>query len=163
AKTGAAGPILKGNAGWGTRAVFSADGKRIIKTAWDQTARVWDAGTGTELSVLRGHNAALFDAGFSPGGKYGLNAGHVGAARLWFEESATVTAIADHTAAVFGVEFSPDGTRVVTGSTDGTVRVAAADTGRNLFTILEKRGTLQSFRLSPDGTRILTTSSDRTA
>jgi WD40 repeat protein len=163
AKTGAAGPVLKGHAGWVTRAAFSADGKRIITTSWDQTARIWDAGTGTELAVLRGHNAALFDAVFSPDGKWALTSAYDGTARLWFVEgSTTVNTITDHTANVFNVQFSPDGARIVTGSSDG-VRVAAADTGRNLLTIREKKGGPQSFRLSPDGTRILTTSSDGTA
>ena len=146
-KTGAAGPVLKGHAGWVTRAAFSADGKRIITTSWDQTARIWDAGTGTELAVLRGHNAALFDAVFSPDGKWALTSAYDGTARLWFVEgSTTVNTITDHTANVFNVQFSPDGARIVTGSSDG-VRVAAADTGRNLLTIREKKGGPQSFRL----------------
>ena len=96
--------------------------------------------TGTELAVLRGHNAALFDAVFSPDGKWALTSAYDGTARLWFVEgSTTVNTITDHTANVFNVQFSPDGARIVTGSSDG-VRVAAADTGRNLLTIREKKG-----------------------
>ena len=36
-------------------AVFSPDGTRIVTASWDKTARIWDAATGKEITVLRGH------------------------------------------------------------------------------------------------------------
>jgi len=33
-------------------AAFSPDGTRIVTASWDNTARVWDAATGSELSIL---------------------------------------------------------------------------------------------------------------
>ncbi len=47
-------------------ASFSADGTRIITTSDDKTARIWDATTGRQLHVLRGHTAAVNDGAFSP-------------------------------------------------------------------------------------------------
>ena len=40
-------------------AVFSPDGKRILATSHDDTARVWDVTSGEELFVLRGHESAV--------------------------------------------------------------------------------------------------------
>jgi len=34
----------------------------------DKTARIWDAATGKEIKVLRGHDGYVFSAGFSPDG-----------------------------------------------------------------------------------------------
>ena len=36
-------------------AAFSPDGTRIVTASDDKTARIWDAATGKELTVLRGH------------------------------------------------------------------------------------------------------------
>ena len=38
-------------------AAFSPDGSRIVSASFDNTARVWDAATGLELEVLRGHQS----------------------------------------------------------------------------------------------------------
>jgi WD40 repeat protein len=36
-------------------AAFSPDGARIVTASNDHTARIWDATTGAEIKVLRGH------------------------------------------------------------------------------------------------------------
>ena len=43
---------------------------------------LWDVG-GNELDILRGHDAAVFSAVFSPDGKTILTASDDGTARLW--------------------------------------------------------------------------------
>src|SRR5262249_48926707 len=45
---------LVGHTGRILSVAFSPDGKRIVTGSWDNTARVWDAETGTELRALRG-------------------------------------------------------------------------------------------------------------
>ena len=50
-------------------AVYSPDGQRMVTASQDRTARVWDAITGRELAVLRGHDGGLACAAFSPDGK----------------------------------------------------------------------------------------------
>lgn len=64
--------------------------------------------------------------------------------------------------AVTEAEYSPDGSRVVTASADGSVRVFRARTGQELAALRHKgRATSASF--SPDGRLIATAGSDRTA
>ena len=36
-------------------AAFSPDGSRIVTASDDKTARIWDAASGKEIAVLRGH------------------------------------------------------------------------------------------------------------
>ena len=65
-----------------------------------------------------------------------------------------------HASAVKGVAYSPDGARIATGSTDKTVKVWDAVTGRELLT-LGHADAVGSVVYSPDGDRIAA-ASDRT-
>ena len=40
-------------------AAFSPDGTRIVTASDDKTARIWDAATGKEIAVLRGHDDSV--------------------------------------------------------------------------------------------------------
>ena len=68
----------------------------------------------------------------------------------------------DHGYAVRAVAFSPDGTRVATGSDDGSARVFDAATGAELCR-LDHDGGVHAVAFSPDGTRVATGSGDRSA
>ena len=48
--------------------VFSPDGKRVLTAGADATARTYDAATGAELAVLRGHDGDVMSAAFSSNG-----------------------------------------------------------------------------------------------
>ncbi|MCH8342580.1 MAG: PD40 domain-containing protein [Planctomycetes bacterium] len=63
-------------------ASFSPDGTRIVTASWDNTARVWDAATGEQLLVLRGHEFIVYSASFSPDGKR-IVTGHDSTIRIW--------------------------------------------------------------------------------
>src|SRR5262249_61460976 len=45
-------------------AAFSPDGSRIVTASWDRTARIWDAASGKEIAVLRGHEGSVQSAAF---------------------------------------------------------------------------------------------------
>ncbi|TMQ09207.1 MAG: CHAT domain-containing protein [Deltaproteobacteria bacterium] len=68
-----------------------------------------------------------------------------------------------HPDRVWSAVFSPDGTRVVTASSDRTARVWDAATGKPLTTPMVHQHTVWSAAFSPDGTRVVTASSDWTA
>jgi WD40 repeat protein len=72
-----------------------------------------------------------------------------------------------HTGPVTSAAFSPDGTRIITGSWDGTAKVWDARTGRLLFDLKGLppgvRGGSVSAAFSADSKRIVTAAGDRTA
>ncbi len=67
-----------------------------------------------------------------------------------------------HEGPVKSAVFSPDGTRIVSGGSDG-VRIWNIDGGETLHTHGGHEDWVQTAVFSPDGTRILTASDDRTA
>ena len=63
---------------------------------------------------------------------------------------------------VWSVAFSPDGSRIVSGSDDNTIRLWDTQSGDNIATLEGHSATVWSVAFSPDGSRIVSGSSDNT-
>jgi WD40 repeat protein len=148
-------------------AAFSPDGKLVVTTSDDKTARLWDAETGQAIGApLTGHDGFVHGAAFSPDGKRVVTASADKTARLW--DAATGRPIGapleGHKEGVNSVAFSPDGKRIVTASDDQTARLWDAATGQPIGAPLASHeGGVNSAAFSPDGRRIVTASDDQTA
>ena len=64
-------------------AAFSGDGKRVVTASRDNTARIWDAESGKEIAVLKGHTGSVSSAAFSGDGKRVVTASDDNTARIW--------------------------------------------------------------------------------
>jgi hypothetical protein len=64
-------------------AAFSPEGARVVTASGDKTARLWDAATGKQVAVLRGHDDLVRSAAFSPDGSRVVTASEDKTARLW--------------------------------------------------------------------------------
>lgn len=135
---------------------------RLLTTADDGTARIWNATTGQPLAVLRGHDELVRHAAASPVDGRVVTAGDDGTARVWSADGRALAVLRGHEGPVLMAEFSPDGDRIVTASRDGTARVWTA-AGRSILTLAGHDGVLWSAQFSPDGRRVVTASFDRTA
>jgi WD40 repeat protein len=141
-------------------AAFSPDGKYVVSTAKDKTARVWDAGTGNELAVLRGHTDPVLDARFSPDGRRVLTVSGDRTARLW---DAAVDSEGPPRRGpwrnVLSAAFSPDGRRLAVTQHRKPPSVWELSTGAKLTVLQEKVQDfgLESVQFSPDGARVLAT------
>jgi WD40 repeat protein len=63
-------------------AIFSPDASRIVTTSMDGIARIWNAATGKQMAVLRGHDG-VWSAAFSPDGSRIVTASADKTARSW--------------------------------------------------------------------------------
>jgi WD40 repeat protein len=156
--------VLRGHQDALWSAVFSPDGKRILTSSWDNTARIWDRVTGTSIAVLRGPDGKIWTAAFSPDGKrIGIGCDD-GSAPIY--DAATLKQVAvlrGHTDSVVSIAFSPDGKRILTGSGDNTARIWDANTAQEIAVLRGHGGAVWHASFSPDGTRIVTGSGDKTA
>jgi len=67
-----------------------------------------------------------------------------------------------HTAPVTAVAYSPDGTRIVSGSGNGTIKVWDTATGEEVITFREHTAAVNCLAFSPGGRRLASASSDGT-
>ncbi len=142
---------------------FSSDGTRLLTLSRD-TARVWDAASGAEVTRIDGPSDSVAGAALSPDGRRVVTASYDLTARLWDVASGAETGTLEgHSAAVSAASFSPDGKRVVTASDDATARIWDVASGAELATLVGHSGGVNDASFSPDGRRVVTASEDRTA
>ena len=143
---------------------FSADGKQLLSTSKDKTARLWDVASGECLRVFEGHTDFVYTAVFHPTRREILTGSRDWTARIWDLDSTASMVLKGHTQMVFWAEYTHGGDRVLTSARDRTFRTWNAKTGEPLETVkTTHRSGLTSAVTSPDGKLILTTSWDSDA
>lgn len=143
---------------------YSENGERILTASADQTARLWDAETGSQIAALQGHSDRVLHASFSTDGRCLLTASADGTARLWdAERSKAFTVLEGHTNAVFEASFSGDDSRVLTASAHGPVQIWNPQTAMPTAALHGHAAMVSDASFSADGCRVLTASVDGTA
>jgi WD40 repeat protein len=156
--------VLRGHGAPVDAVAFSPGGDRVVTAAEDDTAALWDAGTGARLAVLRGHGDWVVAAAFSPDGELLVTASNDGTARLWSARTGVLLrSLEGHRDRLTAVAFAPDGTRAVTASYDGTARIWDVATGAPVAALGAHRGPVHSAAFDREGSRVVTASADRTA
>jgi WD40 repeat protein len=126
--------------------VFSPDGRHVVTTSYDATARIWDATTGKEaVTTAPRHGGSVASARFSPDGRWIVTGSADQTARVW--DAATgepVSPPLPHSGSVFLASFAPDGRRVLTASGDGTVRIWDLATDENVVPPLRRQAARDS-------------------
>jgi WD40 repeat protein len=106
------------------------DGKYIVTTSDDLTARIWDVATGETLHILTGHSDGITRMAVSPDGKYVVTGSLDRTARLWDASTGKQVRVFDHPEVVSAVAYSPDGKYFATGCEDLVARLWEVSTGQ---------------------------------
>jgi serine/threonine protein kinase len=136
---------LRGHTGMVTRVAFSRDGKllasaganikeKVIRTSEfpqirkgqaDQTVRLWNVSTGSEVHTLRGHTEGVQDVAFNPDERLLASAALDRTVRLWDVSTGRLErTLPDQIGGVSAIAFSPDGHLLAAaGSGDQSVRL----------------------------------------
>jgi hypothetical protein len=128
----------------------------------DKTARIWDAESGKEVAVLKGHPLPVHIAAFSGDGKRVVTASWD--ARIWDAESGKgIAVLKGHDRSMSSAAFSGDGKRVVTASRDNIARIWDTESGKEIAVLKGHDGSVPTAAFSGDATRVVTASDDNTA
>jgi WD40 repeat protein len=141
----------------------SPDGRWVVTSSNDNTARVWSIDTGMLRYPALKHEHHVTRVSWSPDGLRIVTASADKTAKVWdaFTGQELLT-LRGHSQPLRDVDFSPDSRKVVTASDDHTARVWDVVSGRELHVLggHAKAVVRASFRW--DGKRILTASADHT-
>jgi WD40 repeat protein len=158
--------VLHGEYGRMLDAEFSHDAHYIATGGSDLTARIWDATTLRPVRVLGPMDNEVDQATFSRDGKLLVTVeDQANAPRVWSVATGKEAATLDPTATGLSqhpADISPDGTLVVAGDLDGSVRIWDARSGHQVrqFNDVDQTS-LSSARFSPDGRLLVTGGGDR--
>ncbi len=142
-------------------AEFSPDGRFIVTSSDDGTARIWD-GTDGAVRVLRGHTGEILSTAFSADGERIVTASSDVTARTWNATTGALLAtkqIEPPKAAA----FSPDGRRLVTASSDTIVRVWDMASDAPPIELPGHEGPGEAVAISSDETRVIASAMDGVA
>lgn len=103
---------------------FSRDGRRLLTTSADRTARVWDTQTGKPVTPPLRHDQVALSGDFSPDGLSVITSSEDRTARVWDATNGEpLGPPLRHEQSVLHVRFSPDGRRICTSSLDSSAQV----------------------------------------
>ncbi len=122
------------------KCVFSVDGRLLLTTSHDGTARVWDIARGQLLTSVT-HGDIVWTGHFSPDGRRFLTVGVDEFMRVW--DTRTGNLLSTH--ATLGgkdAQWSPDGSRLVVEGGDGRIRIWRETSGALVDTFTPVAGSI---------------------
>ena len=159
---------LAGNIGFITSVAFSADSRTIAASGLSGGIKLWEVMTGRELPKLAGHAETVNSIAFNAAGVL-ASASNDKTIKLW-----DTTAIANggagrelrtltgHGGEVYSLAFSSDGARLVSGSSNGEVKIWNVADGQPIQTLSGHTALVSSLAFSPDGKTLASSSYDKT-
>ena len=134
---------------------FSSDGRVLASGNSDGTIDLWDVATRKRIDTLAAHAGLVARFAFSPdGAALASSSWQDHDVKVWDVASRQLKhVLSGHTDKVGSVEFSPNGNWIASASSDTTVKLWDADTGR-LVRSFSNPDRMFGLAFSPDGKRL---------
>jgi WD40 repeat protein len=149
--------VLRGHSKAVNTVAFSPDGRLLVTSSDDHTARVWDIHSRRQIALLRGHTKPVTRAIFSPDGAVLATISDDHTARVWDPRTGKQVAKLDRVDKLYP-HFSQDGQLLLAWSWQGAARLWAWRENREVATFGDS--TPGGAAMSKDGRFVATTSPD---
>ena len=114
---------LTGHTDWVNAVAIAPDGKTAISASDDDTLKIWDTESGTELLTLTGHTSDVNAVAIAQNGKTAISASWK-TLKIWDTETGTeLRTLTGHTNDVNAVVIAPDGKTAISASRDSTLKI----------------------------------------
>lgn len=144
-------------------AQFSPDRRWIASGGADNTIRLWEVDSGSELRALTGHKNWIKSLAISRNGEKLASGSNDRTVRVWNVSSGReMLTLNGHDGPVEVLLFSPDDRWLVSGSTDATIRVWDSLSGREIQRLAGHTSVITALAFSPDGKTLASGSADNT-
>lgn len=160
---------------------YHPDGKALASGGDDNRVILWDVSTGHTIKTRQGHSNSIYGISLSPDQSQIATAHEDETVKVWNLDRCICTnldinnptctsltvekpdhTLRGHTGRVLRVAFHPQGKILASGSTDRTIRLWDAQTGRCLQTLYGHTSWLWAVAFSPDGQWLASASYDHT-
>ncbi|WPD24270.1 MAG: trypsin-like peptidase domain-containing protein [Candidatus Electrothrix scaldis] len=134
---------------------FSFDGNRLASdSSKDNIIRLWDIGSGKELSSFKGNYGRIESLLFSNDDKLLATGFTDGTVRLWEVASGKILHVfRGHSGYAEYISFSPDGERLASGSSvESIINLWDTNSGKRLATLKDQGGDINSINFNYNGT-----------
>ena len=136
----------------GAFVAYSADGRQIAVSCWDNSVAVFDAQTAQQVRTLRGHDGRICEIAFSSCGEmiaFGTSENRVHVHELSTDQGVGI--LRGHRGRIVDLAFVPQSSLLVSCSFDGTVLVWDAESRRQLHVLAREDTLMLGVDASPDG------------
>lgn len=143
--------VQTGHSGWVNSVAFSPDGKLLASGSSDQTIKLWDVATGTELRALRGHTYNVEAVVFSLDGKLLVSLAGGNEIRIWNLPHGSLARTINPTDYANTIAISPSGGIIASGDNRGRIRLWTTHDARESSILQSTASRIHSVAFSPDG------------
>ncbi|MCB1478390.1 MAG: c-type cytochrome [Rhodobiaceae bacterium] len=156
---------LEGHGGPVRSVAIAADNTHVLTSSFDYSAIYWllEAQKGRELMRLEGHDAAVNDAAFVPGGDIAVTASDDGSVAVWnLDTGEMLKRFQGPGDKVLAVDVSGDGRYAASAGWDRRVRLYDLKALEEVAAFEGHRGNVNDVAFSPDGKTLYSASYDGT-
>jgi WD40 repeat protein len=155
-QTGKLAYSLIGHRGFISSLSWRNDGKYLLTSSYDNTAKIWQVGTGQVVRTVTAGNIDFNIASFSPDGKTFAVGGDDKLVRVFDSESGKLLrTLKGHNEIVEALAYSPNGKMLATGDDEGGLRIWNTN-GEPIKALKSGQSTVRQLGFSPNSATLAT-------